>query len=440
MTSAEVAIIGGGPVGCVAALAFAERGAEVALLEACPERTKKLAGEWIHPPGRAVLERLGLAGELDALEHCEARGFALIPEDRSSPILLDYADRTRAFCAEHGALLELLRRRVENHPRVRFLAPARAVGIEGRRVVFKRPDGALSTLSAGRILGAEGRCSLVRKELGLSGEARILSLMAGLVLEDVECPIEGYGVIALGGPGPILAFRLDNRRLRLYLDVPVERPELRRSPAALLREYGPWMPSNLRTAFVSALDAGSLVWNVNRRLARYYRVRSGLSLIGDAVGHMHPLTAAGMAIGFVDAECAARCDDLGDYRRERNQQAFVPELLANSLYEVLSRPDRGAAILRQGIYARWRQSAGERQLTMRLLATSERRFLAFSGSFLRVFVAALRCTLIASRSNRSPHPLFASCLALCGLLSWPLRGFVVKAMRASGADGKSTSL
>lgn len=439
MTVADVAIIGGGPVGCVAALAFADRGAEVALFEAYPNRIKKLAGEWIHPPGRAVLERLGLGDELTSLDHSNPRGFAIVPEDQSTPILLDYGDGIRAFCVQHDDLLKLLRHLVSSHPRIRFLAPARAINIDGQRVTFKHPSGEKSTLCAPRILGAEGRCSLARKKLGLADHAKVLSLMASLVLEDIECPIEEYGGVFLGGPGPILVFRLNDSRLRLYLDVPVDQPELRSSPEALIREYGRWLPANFRNAFARKLDTESLIWNVNRRLSRNYRARAGLTLIGDAVGHMHPLSAAGLTIGFLDAECAARVDDLREYRRQRNQQAFVPELLANSLYEVLSRQDRGAAILRQGIYDRWRQSASERELTMRLLATSEWRLSAFSGSFLRIFFTALQRALIASKSNRTGNAMLSSCVDLCGLLSWPLRGILAKALQVAESHIKSPS-
>ncbi len=49
----DVGVIGGGPVGCVAALEFARRGASVLLLEANPRASQRLAGEWLHPPALA---------------------------------------------------------------------------------------------------------------------------------------------------------------------------------------------------------------------------------------------------------------------------------------------------------------------------------------------------------------------------------------------------
>jgi squalene monooxygenase len=56
----DVSIIGAGPVGTVAAIAHAKRGARVLLAEAKPRAAARFAGEWLHPPGVSVLRELGL--------------------------------------------------------------------------------------------------------------------------------------------------------------------------------------------------------------------------------------------------------------------------------------------------------------------------------------------------------------------------------------------
>ena len=55
----DVTVIGAGPAGATAAIAFARRGATVLLAEANPKAASRFAGEWMHPPGVRVLERLG---------------------------------------------------------------------------------------------------------------------------------------------------------------------------------------------------------------------------------------------------------------------------------------------------------------------------------------------------------------------------------------------
>ena len=60
MQRQDVVVIGAGPVGCTAALAFAAKGADVLVLEANPKGAQRLAGEWLHPPALDVLEDLGV--------------------------------------------------------------------------------------------------------------------------------------------------------------------------------------------------------------------------------------------------------------------------------------------------------------------------------------------------------------------------------------------
>ena len=53
--SYDVAVIGAGPVGSAAALAYADRGQQVLLLEANPKASQRFAGEWMHPPSTDLL-------------------------------------------------------------------------------------------------------------------------------------------------------------------------------------------------------------------------------------------------------------------------------------------------------------------------------------------------------------------------------------------------
>ncbi|MDE0657678.1 MAG: FAD-dependent oxidoreductase, partial [Acidimicrobiaceae bacterium] len=54
----DVAIVGAGPVGSLCALAHARNGYSVVVLEANPNTSKRLAGEWLHPPSVRILSAL----------------------------------------------------------------------------------------------------------------------------------------------------------------------------------------------------------------------------------------------------------------------------------------------------------------------------------------------------------------------------------------------
>ncbi|MCY3954397.1 MAG: FAD-dependent oxidoreductase, partial [Nitrospira sp.] len=80
----DVAIVGAGPVGSLCALAHAQKGARVALLEANPNASKRMAGEWLHPPAVQMLREVGI--RLDTQPRSTTgKGFVVFPEDGSEP-------------------------------------------------------------------------------------------------------------------------------------------------------------------------------------------------------------------------------------------------------------------------------------------------------------------------------------------------------------------
>ena len=115
--SYDVAIIGAGPVGCVTALAYAERGADVLMLEANPKAASRLAGEWLHPGAVDILTKLGI--DLAPSEpYPTGRGFVVFPDDGSRPIALPYETGSFGHSLHHERLVEILRAKATNLPNV----------------------------------------------------------------------------------------------------------------------------------------------------------------------------------------------------------------------------------------------------------------------------------------------------------------------------------
>jgi 2-polyprenyl-6-methoxyphenol hydroxylase-like FAD-dependent oxidoreductase len=422
----DVLIIGGGPVGCVAALAFARQGAEVVVLEARAANGRRLAGEWLHPLAVDALARLGVDLGSALPETARGRGFAVFPEDGSEPVLLPYDTGAEALSCAHQDLLSALRRAAASHPGIRFLSPARALAIAGQRVTFATGGSATETIEALSIVGADGHASLARRCLGATGAATPLSLMAGLLLEDVCLSYEGFGHVVLGGPGPALLFRIGPRRVRVCLDLPVGR---KLSPAGLWSAFGDRLPASLQAAFRRALEREEVLWTANRRRARSLYGRPGLALVGDAVGQLHPLTAAGMTLGFLDAVALAASPDFASYREARSQASYVPEMLAHVLYEALGGRGSGAAALRQGLYRLWRQSPEERNRTLRLSSGQETRPQAFNGAFFVVLGQAAH-SLLDGGGTVSGWPRALQSMGGLGLwLKWPLATVLRRGLR-----------
>ena len=217
----DVAIVGGGPVGSVCALAYARKGARVVLLEASPEASKRLAGEWLHPPAVRILREIGIG--LDTQPPIGAgNGFVVCPEDDSEPIILPYPDGAHGLACEHAVLVSHLHEAIESKSSIDFILNAQVREVVDGRITFTR-NGTDESVAAARIVGADGRGSVVRRSLGLPTNHKTCSWMVGVLVDDVTLPLEGYGYVLGGGPGPILMYRLGERGVRIVVDVPADR-------------------------------------------------------------------------------------------------------------------------------------------------------------------------------------------------------------------------
>ena len=429
--SYDIAVVGAGPVGSLCALAHARRGASVALLEANPNASRRLAGEWLHPPALRILRDFGIGIDTQP-QTTEGKGFAVFPEDRSEPIVLPYPDGSQGLVCEHEALVSRLREAVEDEPGVDFMLDARVRAVEDESVTFTR-DGATESLKAALIVGADGRASIVRRSLGLWTSPRNCSRMMGIALSGVRLPLEGYGHVICGGPGPILIYRLSDHSVRVIVDVPLGH-SARDSVALMSDSYAGWMPETLRPAFVEALRARRFLAAANALRPRATYGSPRRVLIGDAAGHYHPLTAVGMTLGFGDALALAEGRDFRDFTNGRLRATRAPELLAMGLYEIFADHRVESVAVRHAVYRRWRESPAVRDRTAGLLACENTSIaslgLACSAMAARAIVGEIprSCDRSAWRRTRDVVR------ALAVRFGWVLRGIrqLRKARNAGG--------
>jgi lanosterol synthase len=334
--------------------------------------------------------------------------------------VLPYADRIQGWSGEHLGLVEKLRETAMSHSGITYLPGARATGIEEQQLTFNQPNGrGERRVTAGLIVAADGRSSCARAALQLPPRRVTVSRMAGLRLRTSELPLEGYGHVFLGGPGPMLCYRIREDEVRLCLDVPLGASS---TPVTLWEAYAPSLPENLRSSFATALRDGNISWAVNQACSRTGYGRPGLILVGDAVGFQHPLTAVGMTLGMADAASSVSPGGFPTWRRMRERETRVAEMLAGALYEIFGSHSASAAAIRSEIYELWRRDAGERVRTMRYLSGDDHRLSAFSQAFIKVAAPALG--RLAIRAVRSGNPKGAVPVAreMVGRIRWLATG------------------
>jgi len=421
----DVVVVGGGPVGCVAAVAFARTGARVLLVEADPRAATRFAGEWLHPPGVEVLDRLRV-GRLEGAHARTGYGFVILPDDGSAGIEMPYPHGT-ALAAEHTEIISALRRRAQATDGIDYLPFARVKELDGRLLRIERKEGGIVEVHADRVVGADGRSSTVRDKLGIPENSQVLSYMAAVELRGVTLPSEGFGHVILGGPGPAVFYRIADDVVRGCLDIPLSYGPSARTPSFVWDAFSPVLPVGMRPAFRAALERGLSGWAANRfRPRTHFGKNVGgcqVALVGDALGHVHPMTAMGMTLGFEDVEALVQARSLEDYADAR--RAYVPEVLSNALYHCFRREDAGAVSLRRAMFSTLRESASERRRTMSILSGQDLRKRTFSSAFLRMAGRAAQSSASDGNLDKLPQRLGA----LAEWMQWPAAMLVPSAVR-----------
>ena len=410
----DVVVVGAGPAGSAAAIAFARQGARVRVLEGAHGPTRRLAGEWVHPGGVAALKRLGISPA--AIGTWEQRGFIVHPGDGSAPIELSYPGHAVALSARHQDLCHVLRQQALHTPGVDLTTNTPVLSVTDQFLTYTdRATGRDRGVKAPLAVGADGVTSVVRKSMDCPSSSGVLSRMAGLALADTELDQAHYGHVFLGAPGPVLAYHLGPRTVRLFLDVPLGHPGPAALPAYLWECYGPVLPPSLREPVHQALQRQQVQWAVNRFRPRTHLGHASHALIGDAAGCSHPLAAIGLSMGFLDAESLAQHHDVARYSRERKSTGWVPERLAANLCRAFTSHDDASTCLLSSVYDLWRRNPIERARCMGMLGLYPSSRITLGASALTMFEAVLGDLARETLATRNLTPVPRT---VAGLLSW----------------------
>ncbi|AKT51835.1 NAD(P)/FAD-dependent oxidoreductase [Arsenicicoccus sp. oral taxon 190] len=319
---ADLLVVGGGPVGLVAALHAARRGLSVVVAEPRATPVDKACGEGIMPAGVAELAGLGLApvGQpLRGIRYVDARGRCAAAPLGPRPGL--GVRRT----VLHRALAEAVAEVVAE-------ADGRAGGIRLEQATVTALDQGpghvrawlgRTPLTVGHVIAADGLHSPVRRMLGLDrpvrGERRY-----GLRRHVRVAPWTDHVEVhwAAGCEAYVTPVAPD--------EVGVAVLTRRRAPLEEQLAEIPWLVERLVEAepVDDVRGAGPLRQRSTRRVA------GRVLLVGDAAGYVDALTGEGLTVGWQQARAAVTAVAEGrpqEYERAWRRIGLAARLLTHGL-------------------------------------------------------------------------------------------------------------
>jgi 2-octaprenyl-6-methoxyphenol hydroxylase len=344
--SRDIAIAGGGMVGLSLALALAQGGLEVALIE--PLTPEQLTDERFDGRVSALafasvrmMRVLGLWQRLES--HAQAITDIVVSEGRPgsgpSPFSLHFdhneIGEPLGYIVENRYLRQAMLAAVAEEKRISLMSgvAGRALAIASDRATLSLSNGSL--IEASLAIAAEGRDSPLREAQGIStvgwdySQAGIVTTMAH------ERPHNGLASEHFLPPGPFAILPMTGNRSSL---VWTEKAD---DAARLMGLPETAFAAEARARFGNHLGEVSPVgprWSYPLRLylARAY-VKERFALVGDAAHTIHPLAGQGLNLGLKDVAAlaetvldAARIGlDIGGleilqrYERWRRFDAFV---------------------------------------------------------------------------------------------------------------------
>ena len=318
LLSADVLIVGGGPVGGTLACALSAAGMEVIAVDQADPAAGLDAGF----DGRASSIALGSQRILDALglwagmePHAAPIRHIRVSEGES-PLFLHYDERDTGgppfgYMVENRFIRKALFDRIPTLDTVRLLAPARVDGLErsASGVEARLADG--RRISARLIVGADGRASGIRAGAGIrvTGWPYRQTAIVCTVAHERPHDFVAHEHFLPTGPFAVLPL-LGNRSSIVW----TERKDL--APAIMALDEAEFL-AELERRFGDYLGRLRVVgprWSYPLSLQHAETaIALRLALVGDAAHAMHPIAGQGLNMGLRDM--AALTEVLTEARR-----------------------------------------------------------------------------------------------------------------------------
>ena len=354
----DVVIVGGGPAGCFTGEALAKCGFEVAIVEehgevgnpACCAGIVGMDGlrELKIKPGKWVLGKLRRAVFYPASNEPVE-----ITRNKVDALVIDRAafDRELARKAAKAGAVLLLR--------------TRCVGLKlGRKPVVKLKGGCETEVEARLVIGADGPASIIAREAGLLKNARYLKCAQLETIAEVRADATELYFGSSFAPG-FFAWLIPAGDL-CRVGLGTTRGDALRKLLSFVETH-PTASTKVQSDKILNLCAGIIPEPLTRKIYTDH-----VMLVGDAAGHVKPLTGGGIYVGLSCAQLAAEVavNALGGEPTAKKLRAYEQAVMKrfgrefklgirvrkifermtdedlNSIFELLKREDVQAQVLK----------------------------------------------------------------------------------------------
>lgn len=387
---ADVVIIGAGVLGSALAVALADQGRSVILLERSLEEPDRIVGELLQPGGVEALRKLGLRHCLDDIDATTVNGYVIF--FHGEPVEIPYpanaieqnpekstSRRAEGRSFHHGRFISQLRKAAMAHPNitvfeteVQNLIVSHAdvsrfvIGVETLTKKIKK-DYFFAPLT----IAADGYNSRFRKTY-TNATPVSKSKFWGLELKHEDCPLPlpKHGHVILSNNAPVLLYQIGSHETRALIDIPEKTPGFMPTQAGVKAHLSkivlPNLPDSVRPSFAAAIESSKVQSMPNSCLPAQINKMHGFALLGDALNMRHPLTGGGMTVALndvvllkslLDPTIVPDFDDtrlvlrqLKTFHWQRKNLTAVINILAQALYSLFAANDKQLKYLQRGCF------------------------------------------------------------------------------------------
>ncbi|GLT41893.1 hypothetical protein SLA2020_159230 [Shorea laevis] len=306
----KIIIVGAGVAGAALAYALGKDGRRVHVIERDLDEPKRIAGEVLQPGGYLKLIELGLEDCVNKIDAQKLFGYVFYKDGKCTKVSypLEKFDSDVAGRGFHnGRFIQRMREKAASLPNVKLEQGTVTSLLKEKGIVkgvqYKNKRGQERTAYAPLTIVCDGGFSNLRRSL-CRPKIDIPSYAVGLVLENCELPLANHGLFVMSDPSPISFYPISSTEIRCLVDIPGQKvPSVSNGEMSqyLKTMVAPQISTELRAAFITAIDKGNIRTMQNRSIPTAPNPTPGALLMGDALNMRHYSTAGGMTVALSDS-------------------------------------------------------------------------------------------------------------------------------------------